>query len=160
VAKFLSDNFDKLLPIVTLIIGSLLTSLSAYFSDRRQRTKEKEVRLEQRLDGIRIKRNDGQREVLLALQDALATYMRFVGMAHHHDEMHARKGGVGNTARLPDEADQGLFNSQLAVSKIHHRVRDEDIRGMINQLKDECVKIALPSSRRTADQAMDQAVNI
>jgi hypothetical protein len=86
--------------ILSVIAGGLLAILAAWIADIRLAARERERRIEERRDHRAIRRDDFQRETLLALQVASQKLLRTAGRIQHLDLMAFRKNGGVATAAI------------------------------------------------------------
>jgi hypothetical protein len=141
-------------PVVTLIIGVVLKAGFDALADRRAAAREREARLEQRLNTVRVRRADFQRSTLLELQESISSLMRYTGQSNHEDVVAYRKTGVWKKQYLTDEVDEGFRASQVNVSRLRVRVRDENIRELVELFSQACVNSVLADSELAAQSEM------
>lgn len=80
-------------PALSVLAGGLLTMLASWAADRRLSERERENRREDRKDRLAMRRNDFQRESLLALQAASQELLRTTGASLHQDILAYRSTG-------------------------------------------------------------------
>lgn len=88
--------------VIGVIAGGVLTMVSAWLADRRLMARDRERRREERHERLVARRNDFQRETLLALQDACQKLLRNAGAALVSDVIAHGTGGEWQRQQLPD----------------------------------------------------------
>jgi hypothetical protein len=147
-------------PVVTLIAGYAMKSLSDWVNNKRAIAREREareaVRKEQRFE----RRVIFQRETLLALQESAHKFLRNVGRAHHVDEMAYRRSNVWRSTLLPDDLDNAFREHQSRTLMLSVRVRDNDVREMATELINCAIAVVMTAQRDTAISALGRTAEI
>ncbi len=145
-------------PVVTLILGFAISSISDWVKNRRESERERDARREARREQLSDQRRNFQRETLLVLQEAIQDLARATGAAHHQDEMAFGTTGRWQRQPLGEELNQQVHVANRRVLLLAVRVRDESLRDVVNrfrQLTNETEtngKKARPPSRRDREK--------
>lgn len=143
-----------ILSAATLLVGYATKSLSDWLQHRRTAQRELASRAEQRNDQLRLRRAEFQRTTLLELQDAALKLARAAGAANYHDIMSLRRTGKWQSELLPEQLSEELRLAQAATGTLAVRVRDEKVRQLIPDLKDQTVASALAGDETAARVAL------
>lgn len=128
-------------PVITLILGAILKGVSDLIFDERKTKREKEARLEQRLDAIQLRRVEFQRSTLLDLQTAMQKLARATGRASHEDLMAFRSTGKKwGTNKLSEEANMGALQAHANMLMLRVRVNDKGIRETADNFSSTCAR--------------------
>lgn len=146
-------------PVVTLIVGAALKGLFDALTDRRALHREREARREQRLDAIRLRRTQFERETLLELQDVVLKLARHTGRGNYEDVVAHHKSGNWRKALLSDEVNKGSQEAQASLNRLRVRVRDEEIRRLAATFSETCAQVFMSSSKEAADEALARMSN-
>ena len=146
-----------LLPVITLVIGAVLTALFQYFSDLRSDQREANSRREQRRDAAKLRRIEFQRATLLGLQDRVAELIRAYGKGHVADEAMFKQTGRWRTHLYPEGVSNEIFDVQREVTKLYVRVRDESVRRDVSTVIEAGVRAGLANDRDTAEREIMSA---
>jgi type II secretory pathway pseudopilin PulG len=111
-------RFEVVLPVVTLIIGAALTMLAENLRDSRQVRRERMAREEMAAETRREAHAAFQRDTLIALQDALARYVRATGAVNYEDEMRIGRRASGVCTR---SARAGIRSTSTRTSSSGNR---------------------------------------
>jgi hypothetical protein len=122
-------------PVVTLIIGFAISSVSDWLKYRRDSERERAARIETRRDQRSEQRRNFQRQTLLELQEAVQDLARASGATHHHDEMAFRQTGRWQRDPLSEELNDQFFQANRRVLLLVVRVRDESLRSTVQRFK-------------------------
>lgn len=151
---------DWLSTVISVLAGGLLTAGSAWLNDTRLNERERERRREERRDRLASRRNEFQRETLLALQVACQRLIRNAGASLHHDIVAYRTTGKWQKGLLPN----GLSDEQLDLNTqtmlLATRVRDEEIRRLSEELRIRLTHVFQTSGEAEAEFILMSAGSI
>jgi hypothetical protein len=133
---FLGVSSEAWFPVITLIAGAILKGIFDLLAEKRAERRELRIRRQERQDVLRLKRGEFQHSTLLEFQEVLSRLVRFIGRAHHVDEMHFRETGKWKGALLPEDVDQGIATEQALFARLRVRIRDDETRKMASALSD------------------------
>src|SRR5260370_11596714 len=138
-------------PIVTLLLGYILSSISESVRHRRALEREREAREAESRDKAFERRVTFQRATLLELQDAIMGLMRTSGAMHHKDIMALKRTGEWQKQMYGEELSEASGLAMAQTTVLAGRVRDAKVRGLVTRLED-CATDALfgQTSVRTA----------
>src|SRR5712692_6961303 len=111
-------------PIVTLLLGYILSSISESVRHRRAVEREREAREAERRDKAFERRVTFQRATLLELQDAIMGLMRTSGAMHHKDIMALNQTGQWQKELFGDELSEANRLAMARTTVLTVRVRD------------------------------------
>src|SRR5690348_14887409 len=113
--------WSSIIPVVTLVVGWALASLTEYWKGKRERTAKALERKEARI----IRQNEFQRTTLLALQDAFTQLSESTGMGYGY-----RSTATDNQRPrlVPHSVLETYRGAQTQVSTLKARVQDDSIR--------------------------------
>lgn len=131
---------EWLTALLSLAAGSGLTMLSGWASDRRTARREGDARADERRDRQRTRREEFQRETLLALQDAAMRLARCTGAANHQDVMAFRKTGKWQKQQLEEPLNSDFRVAQAELTLLATRVNDASTRDMVDAFQSVCVR--------------------
>jgi hypothetical protein len=138
-------------PVLTLLIGYVIKSLTDWIQDRRSIQREREAREVTRREELSERRNTFQRETLLALQDAFMQLNRATGAIHHQVTM---SGEAGGRQQLPDGLSENYHAAQTRTSMLVSRVRDNRVRDLVEQIRQLSVESTMSATKRERDRAL------
>ena len=141
--------WGSLLPVVSLIIGWGLSSLSGWWKDKRVSKREREIRLVERREAKRVRRNEFQRESLLGLQEAAASLMKAAIETYRHNWAGPQEQGTLKLSSV--DVDRDYLNAETQIGMFLHRVHDQDVRNACNAFRLQCLNSTGPFPDR--DQA-------
>jgi hypothetical protein len=136
-------------PVATAFAGYAAGFVTEWFRDSRTARREREARAEKRADDLRARRAEFQRQTLLDLQEAMFQLARAAGTLYHQDVMTFRKTGVWGRQLVSDEVSEGHRAALARTDMLVARVRDEDIRHLVGQLRTRSGEVS--TSRSEAD---------
>lgn len=125
--------WQNVLPVITLIVGGLLTYLTQSGTDARQRRTAREALLLDRAARREERRETFELGHLLRLNEALMRYARAVGKAHHHDAMVAKQSGAFASHQLPEDLSDEEHLAGREVLGLMNLVLDDDLRAKVNR---------------------------
>jgi|SRR5271170_4786890 len=139
--------------IIIALIGFVSAVLIESIRNKSVHKRERDARDAVRRDALLERRNEFQRQTLLALQDSAMKLMQTTTALHHADLMSYHEEGKWPTKPYPadTERENMLANAQTALLGV--RVYDDVVRERLQQLKDKCTFGTLPFS----DEALSRA---
>lgn len=143
---------------LSVIAGGLLTMLAAWLADRRLTERDRERRREERHERIVTRRNDFQRETLLALQIASQKLLRTTGAMHHLDVVAFRTTGQ-RCKQFPDDLSDGYLHQNTETMLLASRVRDDEARAHADQLRERASVVGLSIDEGEAESRMMAAAD-
>ena len=158
-------------PLLTALIGFLAGAISEWFRDRRATKRDREtanattVREREAREAVRRAqlfelRANFQRETLLELQDAVMKLSRAAGRMHHIDDMEHRKTGKWGGHLFPEDLDDAAHQANVKTLVLMVRVRDRQIREMVNTLREHATRVGLYRTENESRQALNGIVTI
>lgn len=148
---------DYWLPLVTAFIGFGSSQVLEWLKDRRAYQREKEARDSTRRDAQLDRRNDFQRQTLLDLQEAALKLMQNAGAHHHFDLVSIGKHGKRHQEPYPEDINLGGQFANARTALLGVRVRDEEVRSLLKQLKDESTFAFLDHDKDMRESYMQAA---
>lgn len=140
-----------------VIAGGALTLIAGWLADNRLNQREHARRNEERRERIAIRRNDFQRETLLALQLASQKLIRNTSASLHQDILAHRTSGQWQRQQLPDDLSDEHLRWTTETMLLASRVRDDEVRSLADQLRDQAARIGLSSSELEAERRLGEA---
>jgi hypothetical protein len=141
-------------PILTMVVGFGMSSLSEWLWHRRATQRERDARDAARRDQLFQQRSAFQRETMFELQEAIMQLARATGAIHHQDEMSYRNSQKWQKQLLPNELDEGYRYAQVRTSMLAARIRDDAVRKLVAELRHHSVEITMSATREASDCAM------
>jgi hypothetical protein len=141
---------QDILPVITLFIGFLTSSLLEFWRDKRAVSREKEARAENFKIEVHLRRIEFQRKNLLELQDSLADLARMITRCKLHYDLNDSSDKEYGGVDLPDDINIGLFEAQRETAKLIVRIHDSKITNLVDEIKDKCASVGLADSRLEA----------
>jgi hypothetical protein len=145
---------EAIVSALAVVVGAVLGFLGSVITeDRRNRSaaqRERAAREELRQQ----QRDDLQRQNLLDLQGAVSKMVRAVGKAYVFDTSNYKK--HQKFFLLGAELDQEAFESRVALSHLHARVRDDELRRLLDEMSTISAKMSIPTTieKLEADMAL------
>jgi hypothetical protein len=130
--------------------------LSGWASDRRTAKREGDSRADERKDRRTARRNEFQRETLLAVQDAAMRLARCTGAANHQDVMAFRKSGEWQKQHLGEPVNSDFRVAQAELTLLATRVGDDGTRNMVDAFQSTCVRALFSPSEAESKQCMTE----
>ena len=143
----------------SVIAGGVLTMLAAWLGDRRITERDRERRREERRERLVTRRNDFQRETLLALQDASQKLLRNTGASLHQDVVAHRTTGTWQRQQLPDDLSNDRLRLTTETMLLASRVRDDEVRALADRLRTQTAVVGLSSGENEAESRMMAAAD-
>jgi hypothetical protein len=128
-------------PIVTLIVGWVLKSISDAYEHRRTLEREREGRAVGRRDQLAERRNNFQRQTLLELQEAISDIARTTASMHLGDLKSVKQTGEWQKHLYPEDLDEKSMLAFRKTSILNSRIRDEVLRKAVNQFKGHAANV-------------------
>ena len=147
-------NWGWLSTVAGVIAGGALTILAAWLSDNRLNARERQRRYEERRSQRLQKRDEFQRETLLALQTASQKLIRNAGASLHQDILAFRKGGNWQRQPLPADLSDGHLQILTDAILLTSRIRDDDVRALSDGLREETTAIGFSRNESEAENRM------
>lgn len=142
---------------VSVLIGGALAMFAAWLGDRRLTERERKRRQEERHERLIVQRDTFQRETLLALQVASQALLRNTGASLHLDILAYRRTGKWQRQQLPDDLSNGQLNLTTETMLLASRVRDGEVRGLAEQLREQTSAVGFASDELEAERRMMDA---
>jgi hypothetical protein len=137
---------EAIVSALAVVVGAVLGFLASVITeDRRNRSaaqRERAAREELRQQ----QRDDLQRQTLLELQPAVSKMVRTVGKAWLADT--SRYEEHQKFFQLGPELDQEEFQNRVALRHLQARVRDDDLRGLIEKMSEIATEMSIPTDIR------------
>jgi hypothetical protein len=150
-----TGTLNVVLPLVTGSVGLASGIVLEWLRDKRTYERERVARDDARRDAQLERRNTFQRQTLIELQEAVMNFIRTTGAMNHLDEMAYRESGVWGTAMYPDDLDQNHSLARRQMTMLGVRVRDEEVRGTLQKLKDADAGTLSVRSKQEFDEVKD-----
>lgn len=144
---------------VSVIAGGVLTMFAAWLADRRLTQRDRERRREERHERFVIRRNDFQRETLLALQNASQWLLRTTAAMHHQDVVEHRKTGQWQRQQFGDDLSNDHLKLTTETMLLASRIRDDDVRALADRLRDRASVVSISSDHNEAESRMMAAAD-
>lgn len=146
-----------LITILSVMAGGALTIITGWISDKRLSERERERRAQEREERLAIRRDDFQRETLLALQVAVQKMVRTTGKMHHEDVMAHRSTGQWQRQLFSEDLSDDSLRNMTDTMLLGSRVRDSEARTLADQLREQCTAIGGSPDEQTAEARMATA---
>lgn len=137
--------------------GGALTMISAWLADRRLTERERERRREERRERLILRRNDFQRDALLALQVASQKLLRCAGAMHHQDVMAFRQSGQWQKQQFGDDLSNQYLHQVTETMLLGSRIWDDEVRRLADALREHTSRVSLSASEQEAERRMEAA---
>lgn len=139
---------------LAVIAGGVLTMLSAWLADRRLSNRDRERRREERHERLVTRRNDFQRETLLALQVASQKLLRSTGSALYYDTIANRGREEWKRQLLPEGLSDEILKQNTETMLLSSRIRDADIRSLADGLRSDAARVLVARDESEAESIM------
>lgn len=140
--------WNVLLPIVTLLLGAVLTEASSERRERRAWVRSRADRLELLEVSRADQRSHFQLDVLMRCHAALGDVARASGRVHHLDVMQARESGLYASHQLPEDASTKLMEASRTLYDVVGLILDDDLRAQVSAAH---AAILVPSQQLKSD---------
>jgi hypothetical protein len=144
---------------MSVIAGGLLTMLAAWLADQRLAERDRERRRDDRHERIADRRNDFQRETLLALQVASQKLLRNTGRMHHLNVVRFRTTGQWQRQQFPDDLSDDHLRQMTETMLLASRVRDDETRTLAERLRDRAAVVGMSRNEGEAESRMMAAAD-
>jgi hypothetical protein len=152
--------FPVVTPVVTLLLGYALKSVSELVGHRRTLQREREAREVTRRDKFYERRTDFQRQTLLDLQEAMSDLIRSTGAAHHQDTMAYRQTGKWQKHLLGEVLDESCHKAMRRTLILWVRVQDDSVREMVQRCRECASKVMVGPNKEDSDVALANMAKI
>jgi hypothetical protein len=125
------------LPLITALIGFASGGFTEWLRDRRAYKRECDARASALRAQQIERRNEFQRNTLLQLQDSGMRLMQATHKIHHFDVTMYRKNGNHHDTPYPEEVGLELQEANARTALLGVRVRDDRVRALLQEVKDE-----------------------
>lgn len=142
---------------LSVALGGALTIASSWLADSRLLNRDRERRNADRTERLTDRRNELQRETLLALQVASQNLLRNGGACLHADILASRKSGKWVKHQLPDGLSDDGLRLNTEVMLLSTRVIDNEIRLLADQLRTDVVEAEFATSESDGMASMNKA---
>lgn len=143
----LTSNF--ILPVLTWLLGVVSSILVVWYSSRSTLRREYELKAIERREGRLMRRNEFQRETLLALQEAAAALVEAV-----IEDMKPGEGKVRSS--ISAEAASFEYRKNTArIELLMYRVHDEGVRSACRNIMVACLVHGYQRQSNESTDAMD-----
>lgn len=139
-------------PIVTLVIGAVLTLFSDWRRFVRDSSEARNQRTEERMRILLAE----QRQLLLEISSVATEFGRSVALCHFEDEKNHRETGVWGKAQLGRELDMRLFEDGRKLASLSSRVICKSLRENLLQWHASYATMVLLPDKRIASLAFDE----
>lgn len=146
--------------VATALISTRATIRAEMVRGSQAYEREQEARIAARRDAQLQRRNETQRELLINLQDVVHDLMRHTSAMHLADRAASRKMGMWSRPQLPEDLNQMTFETRALLTKLVVRVRDEEMRRLIQELRVESVKVGHASSENESEAYLSDTVRV
>jgi hypothetical protein len=145
---------------LSVIAGGALTVISTWIADKRLTERERERRSEEKRERRTIRRDDFQRETLLALQVASQKLLRVTGRMQHLDMVAFRATDQWQRQQFPDglSDDSLLYTTETLL--LASRTRDDEVRKLADQLRECAAQVGMSPNGGVAESRMITAAEI
>ena len=151
---------DALSHVAGVLLGGLLTLLTAWFTDHRLTSREREQRAGERAELRTLRQNDFQRQTLLDLQAASQRLLRMAGAIRYEDVMRSRSGGAYGGRSATTHLSDGLFEANVDTMLLASRVQDPEVRTLSERLRDLAARVCVAASESDSGDLMQSAAII
>lgn len=142
---------------IGVMAGGSLTMMSNWIADKRLSERERESRREERRARLEARRNEFQRETLLALQVASQKLLRTTGAMLHQDVMAFRQTGHWQRQQFADDLSNEHLRQLTETMLLASRIRDDEARELANRLRSYVAVVCSAADRDTAETRMSKA---
>jgi hypothetical protein len=144
------------LPVLTLVLGYGLKSISDWVEHRRTSEREREARAATRKDQQVERRIEFQRKTLLELQDTVMDVARTTGSMHVKDLTEYRESGKWQRQLFPEDLAEQNRLAHARMAMLASRVRDDTVRLIVGDFKDAAVKSTMSPAKDESEQALSR----
>ena len=145
---------------LSVLAGGILTMLSSWIADTRLTERERERRREEQKERRAVRRDDFQRETLLALQVASQKLLRTAGAMHHQDVLAFGRTGKWQRPLFADDLSNEQFQLNVETMLLASRVRDEGVRVLAEQFRHRALSVGRSPDEEAGESRMMEAADI
>jgi hypothetical protein len=156
-SKMGARMWEGLAGTFSVLAGGFLTIASGWFADRRLTARERGRRCEERNERLATRRDEFQRETLLALQEASQKLLRTTGAMYHQDVMEFRKSGRWQRQAFRDGRSEEYLHQNTDTMLLGSRVADNETRALANELRRLASLVTLSEDEREAQVRLTSA---
>ena len=140
-------EWDKVLPVITLVIGFFLKLVSDLFTHSRTEKRD-----------IRARRDEFQRATLLATQEAALKLCRHtIAVGIHHCQMGIDGHSYGTT-ELPSQLDEDVRVCMAELKLLDVRIRASSVRGPLDLLREQAFNAVTAKSIEQSELAENNII--
>lgn len=145
--------WNAVLPVVTLVLGSILTFWAESRRDKRAADRADAQRGAAQRARLTEERRAFELETLQAGGEAIARLARASGRAHHFDLMSAKEAGSNRYVnfQLPPDVNDELFEANRDLARLEARILDAPTRAAIGRFRSDVAKLGMPDDRSVAE---------
>lgn len=140
--------------IMSVVAGGVLTMFAAWLGDRRITQRDRERRREERRERLKTRRDDFQRDTLLALQVSSQKLLRNAGASLHQDVVAHRATGIWQRQQLPGTLADDQLQLSTEIMLLASRIRDDHVRTLAGQLRTTADSVGASSDETEAEHRM------
>jgi hypothetical protein len=160
VSDWVTEMPSWLATTASVIAGGLLAIVAAWLGDQRLTERDRERRREERHERFVIRRNEFQRETLLALHVASQKLLRTTGAMHHQDAVAFRKTGQWQRQQFLNDLSDEHLRQTTETMLLASRVRDDEARALADRLRERTSVVSMSSDESQAENRMMAAADI
>lgn len=143
--------------LLSVLTGGVITIISAWIADLRLANREREGRKEERRERLAIRRNEFQRETLLALQVASQKLLRVTGAMLHQDVISFRKTGQWQKQLFGEDLSNEHLHKLTETMLLSSRIIDRHTRELAESLREHVVSVCSSTNENEAESRMGAA---
>lgn len=134
--------------------------VSAWVADKRLTARERDQRREERFERLEARRNDFQRDTLLALQVASQKLMRVAGAMHQRDLLAFRDTGVWQSQQFGEELSNEHLLQGTETMLLASRIADSEARGLANKFREQATIVSYCANENEAENRLMAAADM
>lgn len=144
--------WNAVLPVVTLVLGYLLTLWAESRRDSRASREAAAVRDAEHRIQLISERRAFELETLQDCAVAIGRLARAAGRAHHFDVTAAKDAGLDRYVnfQLPTDINDELFEANRNLARLEARVLDAPAREAIGKFRSDVAQLGLPDEKNLA----------
>lgn len=144
---------------MSVLVGGILTMLAAWLVDRRTTERDRERRREERQERMLTRRNEFQRETLLAIQVASQKLLRNAGASLHQDIVAYRTTGQWQRQQLPNGLSDDHLQLTTETMLLASRVRDDKVRELTERLRNQAAGVGISNNEHQGENRIMAAAD-
>lgn len=133
---------------------------SGWVADKRLNDRERERRREERYERLEARRNDFQRDTLLALQVASQKLMRVAGAMHQRDLLAFRNTGAWQSQQFGEELSNEHLLHGTETMLLTSRIADGEARGLANKFREQATIVSYCTNENEAENRLKTAADL